>query len=116
MSTTIFVSRGKKLFTKNAVANTIATLTQAKIQATSTMDDVFEELFETVPLFSIFVIDRLDRDRFMKLFLASREARENYEANGPKGLTPFDSFSQVLSVWDELLTMMRVDERFAQSD
>jgi hypothetical protein len=101
------------LFTQNAVADTIATLTQAQIQAASAMDDVFQELFETVPLFSIFVIDRLDRDRFMQLFKASQDAHDKYESAGPKGPPPFDSFRQVLSVWNEMLELMRADERFS---
>jgi hypothetical protein len=111
MSTTIFVRRHKTLLTKNAIALTIAASTQAELEAASAMDEVLQELFETVPLFSVFDIDRLDRDRFRKLFVASQDARNRYESNGPNGPPPFDSFRQVLSVWDELLQMMRSDER-----
>lgn len=115
MSTTIFISRDQKLVTKNAVADTIASLTQAKVEAASAMDNVFQELFETIKLFSIFVIDRLDRDRFMKLFTATQEARDEYQTSGPKGTPPFETFHQVLSVWENLLALMRADERFSHN-
>jgi hypothetical protein len=114
MTTTILVASDKQLSTRNAVADTIATLTQAEMQADSAMDDVFKELFETVPLFSLFRIDRLDRDRFMQLLNASRVACDKYWAAGPKNPPPFDnSFREVMSAWDKMLALMRLDERFS---
>ena len=115
MTTTIIVRRDKELRTTNAIVDTIVSMTQGDLESAAAMDEVFQELFETVPLFSIFDIDRLDRDRFKDLFAASQAARNKYEANGPNGPPPFAAFRKVLDIWDELLTMMRDDERLLKS-
>ena len=115
MTTTIIVRRDKELRTTNAIVDTIVSMTQGDLESAAAMDEVFQELFETVPLFSIFDIDRLDRDRFKDLFAASQAARNKYEANGPNGPPPFAALRKVLDIWDELLTMMRDDERLLKS-